>query len=385
MQSLSQVFSTVSMPAGDEGSGSMWIAIGNDVTCELQAFSSVVGTCGGVLYSFSLTLYFLLVIKFELSEANIKKKFEPLMHAFPILYSVIMGVFIYATHSYNPSGTSCWIESRPLGCKTNPDVECESIGNPVILKSISFGIPFYFVFFANCFILGVIWHKVYSQSQARKKHYRMQSWAAPSRRPEDQEETQGPQTQTQEKSSDKGCSHFLCLSSCAKSPHQQQQDLSSESPLAARLARPSRAMVQRMREISIRAAAYIIGFLITYIFSIVYRFWQLQEGEVPFFIIILARFFYPLQGFLNVLIYTSPHVESFRRNHDQCSWLRAFLEVIKSGGDSDDTRAGKTNHRNSLRQQKLVLEASERRAHRDALSGAVTMATARSLRNDNRV
>jgi hypothetical protein len=331
------------------------------------------------------SLYFLLVIKFELSEANIKKKFEPLMHAFPILYSVIMGVFIYATHSYNPSGTSCWIESRPLGCKTNPDVECESIGNPVVLKSISFGIPFYFVFFANCFILGIIWYKVYSQSQARKKHYRMQSWAAPSRRPEDQEETQGPQTQTQEKSSDKGCSHFLCLSSCAKSPHQQQQDLSSESPLAVRLARPSRAMVQRMREISIRAAAYIIGFLITYIFSIVYRFWQLQEGEVPFFIIILARFFYPLQGFLNVLIYTSPHVESFRRNHDQCSWLRAFLEVIKSGGDSDDTRAGKTNHRNSLRQQKLVLEASERRAHRDALSGAVTMATARSLRNDNRV
>jgi hypothetical protein len=371
------------MPAGD-GSGSMWIAIGNDATCELQAFSSVIGACGGVLYSFSLTLYFLLVIKFELSEVKIKKKFEPLMHLFPILYSFIMGVFIYATHNYNLSGTTCWIESRPLGCKTNPDVECESIGNPVLLKWISFGIPSFSVFFANCFILGVIWHKVYSQSQARKKHYRMQSWAAPARRPEDQEETQGPQTQTQETSSDKGCSHFLCLSSCAKSSHQQQQDLSSESPLAVRLARPSRAMVQRMREISIRAAAYIIGFLMTYIFSIVYRLWQLQGG-VPFFIIFFARFFYPLQGFFNVLIYTYPHVESFRRNHDQCSWLRAFIEVVKSGGDNDDIRAGKTNRRSSLRQQKLVLKASERRAHRDALSGAVTMATARSLRNDNRV
>ena len=36
-----------------------------------------------------------------------------------------------------------------------------------------------------------------------------------------------------------------------------------------------------------------------------------------------------------MLIYTHPHVLTYRRRHRETSWIRALWAVIKSGGDSD--------------------------------------------------
>jgi hypothetical protein len=340
LQSLSQVLSTIAMEKG-----AVWSAIGNHASCQFKGFLVIVGSCGAVLYSLSLTLYFLLVIKYEMSEALVKQRFEPYFHAVPILFSLAIGIITYATHNINPSGPTCWIDSRPPNCRDDPDVDCESFGNPNLFKLASFGVPAILVFIINCFILGVIWRKVRYQALSSQRLRQQQSLVTP----------RTPQGQAQAQTPDK--SFFNC-SPCRpqSSSLKQQQDVLS--PLAARLARPSKAMIQRIKEVSNRAAAYIIGFLFTYLFSFIYRFWQ-PFGHVPFFIIFLSKSLTPLQGFFNVLIYIYPHVVSCRRNHGDYSFLKACWEVVKSGGDSDQVlRRGR---RDSLRKQKKVLEANERR------------------------
>ena len=79
--------------------------------------------------------------------------------------------------------------------------------------------------------------------------------------------------------------------------------------------------------------------------------------KIPFAIMFIARFTYPLQGFFNILVYTYPHVTSCKRNDSNLSWLGAFWVVVKSGGDSDEQRSGRTNRRRSSMRKKKLLES----------------------------
>ena len=83
------------------------------------------------------------------------------------------------------------------------------------------------------------------------------------------------------------------------------------SPLVARLSRPSRGMIQILKETSNRATAFIIGYIMTYIFSAIYRILETYSGYTPFGIIILARFFLPLQGEYEVVFSLELYIALF--------------------------------------------------------------------------
>ena len=302
----------------------VWGAIGNDVTCDIQGFFFVLGMVCSLLYSLSLTVYFLLVVKFNMSEAKIKKKFEPFLHAVPIIYSLTVSTSIYATNNYNSSGFFCWIAPQPLNCENDPKVECQSSGN------------------SDVFIQA--YGNVFTQS-------------SPSPRQQTDEEEQ----QTEESKSKRSCCSFCPIKQCPINKNCSTSQ--STSVLANYLSRPSRAAIRNSEEICNRAAAYVIGFMLTNVFSFVNRYVEMYgSGPVPFIIIFLARFFFPLQGLFNVIVYTYPYVISYRRIHTDCNWFQAFWKVIKSGGDSDQSRSGRaTRRRSSLRQMQKVLEQSEYR------------------------
>ena len=82
-----------------------------------------------------------------------------------------------------------------------------------------------------------------------------------------------------------------------------------------------------------------------------------KYGEAPYVLIFLSRSIFPLQGLFNILIYTHPHVSSYLRNHPEDSWIRAFLEVFKSGGDNDQDRTSRRNRGRNV----FVVGAAERR------------------------
>lgn len=88
-------------------------------------------------------------------------------------------------------------------------------------------------------------------------------------------------------------------------------------------------------EVVVQALFYMGCFFITYIFGLISRIIQVQGSPVPYTLILLGRFFYPLQGFLNIIVYTRPHIVSLRRNNPQYSWFKAFAIVFRAGGDND--------------------------------------------------
>ena len=270
----------------------MWGAIGNDTSCDIQGFLTILGCSGTILYTLSLTIYFLLVIKYDMPEAVIKKQFEPFFHAVPILFSIILSVTILATQNFNPAGTVCWIASEPVGCDQNIDVECVSKGNPDTLKWVSVGAPIIIVFVVNCIILGLIRWTVYTKTK-KSQSYRY-SWALDS--------PNGPPQENQDE--EQGCCSGLgkkkwkCLVStltCSSKTNDKQENPES-SPLAARLSRPTQASIARLREISNRAIAYIVGYSMTYGAAMIYRIMQVYGYEIPYTIIFLSRLLFPLQG-----------------------------------------------------------------------------------------
>ena len=356
IQSICQLLSSLPMPEG-----SMWGAFGNSVTCDIQGFFVTAGFCTTVLHSLSLTIYFLLVVKFEMTEAKIKKYAEPFLHGFPVLYSFGAAIYMYAANDFNTAGTFCWIAPEPLNCELDPEVECSSSGNSATLRWIGAGAPCYGVFIGNCTILAVIWWTYWRQSRKNQAYGNLLA-QSPRSHPQVMH-GQDEETGTQSKIGlcctfcpTKKCPITSCCSKARLKPPRR------ESVLAAYLSRPSRNTVRRLEEISNRAAAYVIAYLLSFIFTMIYRTLEIYgSGPVPFPIIFLARFFFPLQGFFNVLVYTYPHVTSYRKNHTKSKWYQAFWNVIKSGGDDDQSRSTgrRSNRRESLRKKQRVLEQSQ--------------------------
>ena len=126
-----------------------------------------------------------------------------------------------------------------------------------------------------------------------------------------------------------------------------------EANMLRRASRAENASRRREREVKTQAYLYIFAFFIGQIFFFVAAIMNQQKGNASFEFIILRDFFYPLQGLINIFVYTYPHVNSLRRSNSDYSWLSAFLSTILSGGDHDQLA--------SWRQMRRVSRTGRRR------------------------
>jgi hypothetical protein len=302
IQSLSQASS--SMPIS---SGTIWGAIGNDTTCAIQGFTTTIGVTGSLLYSVALSIYFLCILKLEMTEIKIGKLVEPFLHIGAVSLPFSMSIYMYSRQWFNPVDYFCWaVPSKLSECLEGPesDTVClEESKDDIKLISILLGFPIIAVLVMNVVAISIIWHTEYVQS--------MRNQLPP-------------------------CASISEHRILETSQRTRQTEM---GPLALRLSRPSRASLLRRKEIANRAKAYIIGFLMTYFFSFLFRGWEAKFSlPAPFVLHFLARFFYPLQGLFNLLIYTYPHTVSHSRRNYRHTYFQSLLLVIKSGGDNDQKR-----------------------------------------------
>ena len=104
------------------------------------------------------------------------------------------------------------------------------------------------------------------------------------------------------------------------------------------------------RDLIIQAISYTTAFLVVYLFPYIYRILlQTNSNGAPFLIVFLARATNPLQGILNIIIYTRTRVSSLRANSEH-SWIKAFWIVIISGADHDtiNSRIERNRSRNRM-------------------------------------
>lgn len=118
-----------------------------------------------------------------------------------------------------------------------------------------------------------------------------------------------------------------------------------------RNARMIQASEDRERQVKNQALLYIGGFFIGYIFFSIAAVDVMKAEKFSFELILLREIFYPLQGFINIFVYTYPHVSALRKGDANLSWFRAFFRTIKNGGDHDDMSNFRNIRRHSIGQQ----------------------------------
>eukprot|EP00580_Thalassiosira_gravida_P017245 CAMPEP_0201663050 /NCGR_PEP_ID=MMETSP0494-20130426/4967_1 /ASSEMBLY_ACC=CAM_ASM_000839 /TAXON_ID=420259 /ORGANISM="Thalassiosira gravida, Strain GMp14c1" /LENGTH=72 /DNA_ID=CAMNT_0048141551 /DNA_START=11 /DNA_END=226 /DNA_ORIENTATION=+ len=62
-----------------------WNAHGSQTTCTMSGFAVIVGMLMSSLYSCSLNIYSLAIVKYNKTDSYIRTKMEPFLHAVPIV------------------------------------------------------------------------------------------------------------------------------------------------------------------------------------------------------------------------------------------------------------------------------------------------------------
>ena len=305
----------------------VWNAKGNLATCNAQGFVLFMGASVGLLYSCSLNLYCLVVVKYQKTDFYIRKKVEPFLHGVPILFSTITAITLVARNNINSDGYGmCFVPVYdPPHCEGVEDgkvregftIPCGRGNNGGVVYAY-FG--FFFVLFAVPIIIGISLGMIYrSVLQQEKKLTRYGA---------------GTLSPSAEQSSN-------------------TDDRESGTSLAGRLNRVRGAVEQALstqsqqerkksRTILYRALSYSLAYLLTWGFVIVRISVIIAGEEWPTTIWYLASIFNPLQGLYNLLIYyLQPKVLKANRsredNRDRCRCIFAKAFSRSKTADAEDT------------------------------------------------
>ena len=122
MISISMVVGSIPMPKEMSNMGFPQ-ARGNTITCTTQGFFLTWGLTSFGLSSM-LTIYYVLVIRYNMSNEYISKHVEPYLFIIPILYQTIGAFMGIVWEIYNPNAPWCWTGTYPRGCTEIPDIDC---------------------------------------------------------------------------------------------------------------------------------------------------------------------------------------------------------------------------------------------------------------------
>lgn len=224
-------------------------ASGNESSCSAQGFI-VQLSIGAVLYNTSLSLYYLLVIRYGFSEARIRK-FEKWMHIMPLVFGFGTAITAVCLNLYNPANWDCWIAPYPADCRqsytlwgTDEVTNCERGDNATIFQWAFFFGPLWVAILTVSVFMAAVFRFVRAQDM-RMKRYEFR---------------------------------------------------------ARRNSKPNHRS-SNTRQVASQSALYVGAFFITWIFPTISRLVQLCGGDVPMWLVFLSGCFIPFQGFFNALVY----------------------------------------------------------------------------------
>mmetsp|Transcript_16121 Transcript_16121/g.30449 ORF Transcript_16121/g.30449 Transcript_16121/m.30449 type:complete len:465 (-) Transcript_16121:3122-4516(-) len=267
---------------------SSW-AIGNIRTCELQGFLITFGAATTCMYTLFLCVYYFCKIKKNMSDNNVRNKFEGRMHPVIFLLNFTVCIAALVTKTYNPlaGGGTCHFVRNPIGCDPSIPGDCLR-GKYAPIFTMSYypiAMPCLCIFFALTFLITIVWHVV-TKDRIFRTIERVPAVAG------------------------------------SASIREIQVDR------VARLLR---------RETILQVVLYLSAFLLTYGLPFAIAIFNLMNSAVPDPIKCTTSALFPLSGLFNILIYTRPQVVAFRRLHEgEYSWPRALWRVIKAGGENPD-------------------------------------------------
>ena len=275
----------------------------------LVDFFSVLEVVFFAMNSAFLSFYYLCKIKRKMSNETFSAKFEWKIHAFIIISNLIVNFTALGLGSLgaNVNGMFCSYARFPTVCRDNAELygECSEprstnaefiiiVVTSLLLVSL-IGIIVYMV--------SILWHVTVVRDRMSLPDTSSHILPSPSRNRNSDSSPQAdgaPPLRTT--SNDAGIRANTLLSSL------------------------------HMREVTTQALLYTGAFCLC-TDPLLIRAFKLSSGT---FIDVLIATFGPLNGFFTILIYTRPTIAHLRRGHPECSWLSAFILILKfSGSDSN--------------------------------------------------
>jgi len=260
-------FSTLPSPSGTPD---IWGARGNDTTCAVQGF--VIQAGFSVFYYNSLLIfYYLLTIRYGMSEVTMKKYLEPWIHIFIIFMAIVPNILGVCLGMFNNNGNVCMAGDYPKDCSTNDEIECERGQKSYVFLWLTSGWLVVFLFFSLPINLIVLCFTLAKQDREVKRKHKFGT-------------------------------HVIL-------PPVPNQDNDNRRVIVQRL-RPCRSRriksSSRIKKARTQAIFYIVS-------SILCLCWPIFITAVPkpsgyFILRCLSQFFYPLQGFFNFCNYIWPRV-----------------------------------------------------------------------------
>ena len=276
----------------------LW-GLGNDTTCALDGFLLKLGQ--PLMYSCLLCFYFLCRLCKNMSDREFKQRIEWKLHIFIILFGLVDAIASLLTGMLNTAsgGTVCTTAPFPAGCRQRPEIFGECDPSSLRISSISTTVnSIKSIVVVACIVtcMSVISYHVIKVFKVARQHYTYPS---------------SPRFTTIHNYVD------------AETETEQTADLPGQYDRWSQL----------MKETVVQILLYTTGFLLTYCPMLIYRHFFRHRGSTPKIVLLIVHALFPLGGFFNVLIYTRGAVLSFRREHPDYGWCRAFYEVFKAGGE----------------------------------------------------
>ena len=154
----------------------------NQAACSTQGFFVSLGMVLGPLNNCALCVYYVCVVKLNMSVTKIKKKVEPFLHAIPWVTAITLSSTALATKSINPAYSMCRVaEYRPNDCESD---DCARRNDRVRKLFLIQSASLLIAFIAIIVMMGVIFLKVWRQERRMKNAGYRSSNAARARRNE---------------------------------------------------------------------------------------------------------------------------------------------------------------------------------------------------------
>jgi hypothetical protein len=266
-------------------------AFGNQASCSAQGFFAQLSIIG-LYYSTSLSIYFVLCINPNIDDNTIKQRYEPFLHAIPIMFSILsafVGLFL-GMNNPSPSGQECWLAPSPFGCDNDHDyTDCTRGKHARLLVMYSVATGWVCFLIIVCCMISIY---TISWRQQRKMD--------------------------------------LNYSSSFSETMQRRSSIFRSN----KNTEFTQGNKNKLRCIAIQAFLYISVVFFTWIWSFINII--LMDGwrnKAVFGISVLEKFFLPLQGFLNLLIYIRPCFINYRRKNPTASPFFA-IQYIFTGNSS---------------------------------------------------
>lgn len=293
------------------GTPHVFQAFGNQATCDAQGFFLQLGL-GIPLYNAFLALYYLLVIKYNVSEKRLRERIEPCMHLFAFVVSVGTSLVALFMRMYNFATLWCWIAPYPSGCSGSSCIRGQNAWQ--LRYAFYFG-PLWTAIAFACFFMISVYLDVRAKD-AKSRLYRHPELKFGQPPTEQQQQQPDAQTQPQSQPPPEELPHTP-RSSVLEQPKLMKMDsfrhppTSSAASMASTLAPPKigkalkewrkarkkeREELKNTHDVFDQALWYLGTFVFTHFFSTLTRTVQAITGKNYFVLIAMQAFVNPWQG-----------------------------------------------------------------------------------------